>query len=225
MLLSIDNSASICIVEEVDTVTISRKVILADLLKSLGGSAPTYVTTQTSAGFYSCAKAAGVYGIRGNTRLSELRAQHIGAFCSTQNGAEEQAAELLIECLKSEFSFEVDDINWSAKNQYDHDRDGSNLEIEKLRKENRELKEIVDVLKHGWSTIDRMLRSVQGMASSARWAAFLALNTFTYIFDPRAAMREVMNHVAGVEEYIARTLAEGSKDFNRAARMEELIQR
>jgi hypothetical protein len=80
--------------------------------------------------------------------------------------------------------------------------------MEKLRKENRELKEIIDCLKHGWSTTQTMLRSVQGMAGTARSAAFHAFK----LLDPRGVLIEVMHHVAGVEEYIARTIAEGSKD-------------
>jgi hypothetical protein len=83
----------ICIAE-VDTIPVSRKVILADLLKSLRGGAHTFVIRRTSAGFHGYAKA-DVYGIKGNTRFCELYSDRPGYF-KAEDLAGEDAAEGLI---------------------------------------------------------------------------------------------------------------------------------
>lgn len=96
--------------DDAQTVYISRKSILSEMVRGIGMTEPTYDTRSQTKGFYSYVKVS-VQMSYDNSEITDLWAYSDGPLCSAYS-AEEEVARRMIDLLKKRLNIEVDDVNW-----------------------------------------------------------------------------------------------------------------
>jgi hypothetical protein len=130
-------------------------------------------------------------------------------FC-TEVEAVEKAAEILIYSLKRKFKFEVDDINWSKKNQYNKDRFALYDEVEYLKEKNLALQGAVRSLRDGWAYTLQLANSVQNMAGTICSFVFNGFSETGF----RGSAQQVIANTFKLKKYAEFTCTEGSFNLN-----------
>jgi hypothetical protein len=195
--------------DDIDTIVLSRVIVLGELIKALGGDKPVYKIGITENNMYYGYIKVEIPREKGSTEMVELVGCGHGSF-STQVEAIEKAAEALIGSLKKKFKFEVDDINWKKKNQYNKDHFALFDEVEYLKKKNFSLQRAVRSLRDGWAYTLRLANSVQGMAGTICSFVYCGFSETGF----KGSAQQVIANTFKLKKYDEFTCVEGSYALN-----------
>jgi hypothetical protein len=185
-------------------------MVLVELVKSLGGNRPVYKVQITSSGMYYGYIKVKIPIEKGSSEMVEVVGYSHDSF-NTEVEAVEKAAEVLICSLKKKFKFEVDDINWSKKKQYNKERFTLYDDVEYLKEKNLALQDTVRSLRDGWTYSLQLANSFQAKAGTICSFVYCGFSEFGF----RWSAQQVITNTFQLKKFAEFACVAGSHSLSR----------
>jgi hypothetical protein len=169
-------------------------VILQEILKKINGTKAQY-TCFLEEGRYRCMV----------TTIMMTNEEHtcgtfeeaFGNYSNTEEDAEEDAASCMIEKLKMEYKFEVDDTNFIKRGK-------NEFKVEELEEKNIIQKKTMKLLHKGWTMLLQDMENTQEVAENLCGRALAALPT-NYVSGPNT---DLIGYLCSLNESLERIIFE-----------------
>ncbi|CAM0877886.1 unnamed protein product [Alopecurus aequalis] len=145
-------------------IRVSRVVLLEELVKSLKGGMPAQKCTKADDGYFSHMKVV-VPDCHNSEKMIEMFSSSKKYFGTELEAIDEAAAEL-ISVLQKYYMFDIDDINWKLRSDYQDEKIYLEECLKNLKEENDELKEQVNTILSGWAYSLEFAHSVYDMSTA-----------------------------------------------------------
>ena len=193
-------------------------MILDEILKFLSGAICEKECERSIDGFFCRIK------VRVPTSKSSAISELVGyspRFCSAEIEAAESAAEDLIFSLKKACKIEVDDLNWSLRNESELRRAVLDECIENLKRENNLLKEFVTSVVDGWASSLQLVDSVHKVSEAV--CLLIRTGVRAYMCDDRVV--QAVSKAEALKQYVKFIWSEGANSFDRVLTCRESVYR